>query len=82
VLKRARPSNCWERQDPETGNMGYAGSCEVVCPWLYVSRVLTLPLRRDAWAKHKDLESYEAKWLYVDALLKVSSLRNLGFRQG
>ncbi|KAA1466080.1 ACBP-domain-containing protein [Dentipellis sp. KUC8613] len=25
----------------------------------------------DAWAKHKDLESYEAKWLYVDALLKV-----------
>lgn len=28
--------------------------------------------RRDAWAKHKDVESYEAKWLYVDALLKVS----------
>ena len=26
---------------------------------------------RDAWAKHKDLDSYEAKWLYVDALLKV-----------
>ncbi|KAJ3829057.1 ACBP-domain-containing protein [Lentinula raphanica] len=25
----------------------------------------------DAWAKHKDLSSYEAKWLYVDALLKV-----------
>ncbi|KAH9850043.1 ACBP-domain-containing protein [Lenzites betulinus] len=25
----------------------------------------------DAWAKHKDLDSYEAKWLYVDALLKV-----------
>jgi acyl-CoA-binding protein len=25
----------------------------------------------DAWAKHKDLESYEAKWLYVEALLKV-----------
>jgi len=25
----------------------------------------------DAWAKHKDLESYEAKWLYVDALMKV-----------
>ncbi|KAF7800119.1 hypothetical protein EIP86_011364 [Pleurotus ostreatoroseus] len=25
----------------------------------------------DAWAKHKDLEQYEAKWLYVDALLKV-----------
>lgn len=25
----------------------------------------------EAWAKHKDLDSYEAKWLYVDALLKV-----------
>lgn len=25
----------------------------------------------DAWAKHKDMELYEAKWLYVEALLKV-----------
>ncbi|CAK5275784.1 unnamed protein product [Mycena citricolor] len=25
----------------------------------------------DAWAKHKDLNSYEAKWMYVGALLKV-----------
>lgn len=25
----------------------------------------------DAWAKHKDLDTYEAKWFYVDALLKV-----------
>ncbi|KAI1789031.1 ACBP-domain-containing protein [Ganoderma leucocontextum] len=25
----------------------------------------------DAWAKHKDLDPFEAKWLYVDALLKV-----------
>ncbi|KAF8897230.1 acyl CoA binding protein-domain-containing protein [Infundibulicybe gibba] len=25
----------------------------------------------DAWAKHQDLDSYEAKWLYVDALMKV-----------
>jgi len=25
----------------------------------------------DAWAKHKDLDPYEAKWMYVDALLKV-----------
>jgi hypothetical protein len=38
---------------------------------------LTLPFvdtfsLRDAWAKHKDLDSYEAKWLYVDAVLKVS----------
>ena len=45
VLKRARPSNCWERQGPETRNMGYVGSREVVCTWFYVSRVLTLPLR-------------------------------------
>lgn len=27
--------------------------------------------RRDAWAKHKDLEAFEAKWLYVESLLKV-----------
>ena len=26
---------------------------------------------RDAWAKHKDLDQFEARWLYVDALLKV-----------
>ncbi|KAF8558804.1 hypothetical protein OG21DRAFT_983617 [Imleria badia] len=26
---------------------------------------------RDAWAKHRDLDPSEAKWLYVDALLKV-----------
>jgi len=26
---------------------------------------------RDAWAKRKDLDSYQAKWLYVDELLKV-----------
>ncbi|KAJ7179416.1 hypothetical protein C8R46DRAFT_1073695 [Mycena filopes] len=25
----------------------------------------------DAWAKHKDLDPYEAKWLYVAALMKV-----------
>ncbi|KAH7103001.1 ACBP-domain-containing protein [Auriculariales sp. MPI-PUGE-AT-0066] len=25
----------------------------------------------DAWAKHKDLPQHEAKWLYVDTLLKV-----------
>ncbi len=33
---------------------------------------------RDEWAKHKDLDSYEAKWLYVDALLKVWSVSELG----
>ncbi|TFK29216.1 ACBP-domain-containing protein [Coprinopsis marcescibilis] len=25
----------------------------------------------DAWDKHRDLDSFEAKWFYVDALLKV-----------
>ncbi|XP_006459978.1 hypothetical protein AGABI2DRAFT_67415 [Agaricus bisporus var. bisporus H97] len=30
----------------------------------------------DAWAKHKDLESYEAKWLYVEALLKVHQVHS------
>jgi len=39
--------------------------------WFYAFRVLTLPLRRDGWAKHKDLDSYEARWLFVDALLKI-----------
>lgn len=29
---------------------------------------------RDAWAKHKDLDQYEAKWLYVDTLLKVCDI--------
>ena len=32
------------------------------------------PSFRDAWAKHKDLDKYEAKWLYVDALMKVVRL--------
>lgn len=32
---------------------------------------------RDAWAKHKDLDSYEAKWLYVDALLKVTYISSI-----
>ena len=51
--------------------MGYAGKGEVV---RIVTSVIDLPstyVTRDAWAKHKDLDSYEAKWLYVEALLKV-----------
>ena len=32
---------------------------------------------RDAWAKHKDLDPYEAKWLYVDAMLKVRTQLHL-----
>ena len=27
--------------------------------------------RRDAWAKHEKLSQTEAKWLYVQALMKV-----------
>lgn len=35
------------------------------------SRANGLSSPRDAWAKHRDLDQYEAKCLYVDALLKV-----------
>ena len=45
---------------------------------MVIAVLLILPLftgidatSRDAWAKHTDLDSYEAKWLYVDALMKV-----------
>ncbi|KAG6335038.1 hypothetical protein ID866_4040 [Astraeus odoratus] len=31
----------------------------------------------DAWTKVKDMDSYEAKWRYVDALLRVRVLRAL-----
>ncbi|KIO13091.1 hypothetical protein M404DRAFT_124849 [Pisolithus tinctorius Marx 270] len=31
----------------------------------------------DAWAKLKDMNPYEAKWRYVDALLKVLTLKYL-----
>lgn len=30
-------------------------------------------LYRDAWEKLKNMESHEAKWRYVDALLKVNT---------
>lgn len=54
--------------------MGYAGKSEVVRITTH-SRVAfhLVYLLRDAWAKHKDLDPYEAKWLYVEALLKVRS---------
>jgi hypothetical protein len=54
--------------------VGYARPGKVVSPYpssLTLSRVNEHS--RDAWAKHKDLDLYEAKWLYVDALLKVRS---------
>ena len=36
--------------------------------------VLSALHHRDAWAKHKDLDSYEAKVLYVEKLLSVCSI--------
>ncbi len=81
VLKRTRLSNRWERQVLETGNLGYVGSRKVVCPVVPSLSLVDSPCR-DAWAKHKDLDSYEAKWLYVDALLKVSSTCGCASRRG
>ena len=34
--------------------------------------LLIIP-QRDAWAKHKDIEPVEAKWLYVETLMKVNN---------
>ncbi len=42
----------------------------MVCTTLFVT-TRDRRIDRDAWAKHKDLDPYEAKWLYVEALLKV-----------
>ena len=53
--------------------MGYAGKGEVVRMASCVYRSPLMWTTRDAWAKHKDLDPYEAKWLYVEALLKVRS---------
>lgn len=72
----SRLSDRRERHVTETGNLGYARSRQMVYfakPSLYVYP--GLHHCRDAWAKHKDLDFYEAKWLYVDALLKVCSPR-------
>ena len=30
-------------------------------------------LHRDAWAKHKDMDQRDAKWLYVETLQKESN---------
>ena len=47
-------------------------SRQCVCSYADVHYLLGgSPSFRDAWAKHKDLDKYEAKWLYVDALMKV-----------
>jgi hypothetical protein len=74
-----RYSDCWERQSATSANLGYAWTSKMVradCPRPHCdSRVTThVHAFRDAWEKQKDLDSYEAKWLYVDALLKVRKL--------
>jgi hypothetical protein len=54
--------------------LGRAKWCVVRLPAgcsLRESHAYDFLLLRDAWAKNKDLESYEAKWLYVDAMLKA-----------
>jgi hypothetical protein len=48
-------------------------------PWFRNGTLIYHCTYRDAWAKHKDLQQVEAKWLYVEALLKVcwySALHN------
>jgi acyl-CoA-binding protein len=46
-----------------------------VQPYCHISMASRYFLyKRDEWAKHKDLDQYEAKWLYVEALLKVRIL--------
>ena len=63
-------SHSWKRQVSPSWYLGHARSGQVVRPktshftWLLIHK-------RDAWAKKKDLDSYEAQWLYVEALLKV-----------
>ena len=74
-LTYAPCSYCRQRARPKARHVGYVGSSKVV-------RTILSPIRtmlnwcRDAWAKHKDLDPYEAKWLYVEALLKVRIMRN------
>jgi hypothetical protein len=63
-----------------TRHMGHARPSKMVC---LVGPISTTDMRlsqsRDAWAKHKDLDPYEAKWLYVATLMKacVQSLSRL-----
>ena len=74
-LTYAPCSYCRQRARSKARHVGYARSSKVV-------RTILSPIWnmlngcRDAWAKHKDLDPYEAKWLYVEALLKVRIMRN------
>jgi hypothetical protein len=51
-------------------NMGHAWASEMVCGRSRVYHMHSFDTR-DAWAKHKDLDPYEAKWLYVGTLMKA-----------
>ena len=65
-----------QRQVPSSGYLGYARTSEVVRDCHVLSSIYTYDFsHRDAWNKQKDLTPLEAKWLYVDALLKVGLLR-------
>jgi hypothetical protein len=68
-------SHCGERKDTTPGNVGHAWSGKVVSTILrHPYFDLIFHFSRDEWAKHKDLDQYEAKSLYIDALLKVRCL--------
>lgn len=51
------------------GPNGTSGDC--------FQRICFLIHKRDAWEKNKDLDLYEARWLYVEALLKVGAYQSL-----
>lgn len=53
--------------------MGYAWSSQMVKQRYKLFHMVSFLISsgRDAWAKHKNLDTFEAKWLYVEALLKV-----------
>lgn len=72
------PSYCWQCSRASSECLGHAWEGKVVRTILsHLSRIITCQTSRDAWAKHKDLDPHEAKWLYVDALLKVRILRQV-----
>jgi hypothetical protein len=68
-------SDSWQCSRHSSGHVGYAREGEVVSSSRHFPFALSRVNEhtRDAWAKHKDLDPYESKWFYVDALLKVRS---------
>ena len=67
---RTTNSDCRQRPISSSGNVGHARARKVVSRYAYVVDPSSFHLR-DAWEKHKDLDPYEAKWMYIDTLLKV-----------